>query len=337
MIGTAGDRRERHSHAARDRRAVPSTRSLARGARRRARAAAAVAIISPTRAAPRWSAAKPRYWTWTCTSAQSRPGGSANHDGGTAPWARSVARSSAAGATRALPQSMSVSPRTLPRWASPWTSVRGRRASAAVIARVGAPGQQRALGVGELPLPGARQAAAHGDQRAVAQRRPPRRVDDGDAAGPSAEPVRVHRGEGAPHPLGHRIGGAERRAVHERQHQPVRARPPPAAAARPRRRPRAWRRPRPGPPPSSTTVRSCPPTSRSTRSTDAATYPPVSGVRPSTRTGAPSRRSSASRQASSVSRGRAAGRGRQAPVPAIRRRPPAVAAGRRRARRRRRR
>ena len=87
--------------------------------------------------------------------------------------------------------------------------------------RIGPPGQQRRLGSGELPLPRAGQAAPHGDQRAVAQRRPPRRVHHGDAARPLAQPVRVHRGEGAPHRLGHRLGGTECRGVHERQDQPA--------------------------------------------------------------------------------------------------------------------
>ena len=87
--------------------------------------------------------------------------------------------------------------------------------------RIGPPGQQRRLGSGELPLPRAGQAAPHGDQRAVTQRRPPRRVHHGDAARPLAQPVRVHRGEGAPHRLGHRLGGTECRGVHERQDQPA--------------------------------------------------------------------------------------------------------------------
>ena len=88
---------------------------------------------------------------------------------------------------------------------------------------IGPPGQQRSLGGGELPFPGPGPAAPHGDQRAVAQRRPPRRVDDGHAARPSSVPVRVHRGQRAPHRVRHRVGGPERRPVVVRQHQPVRA------------------------------------------------------------------------------------------------------------------
>ena len=159
------------------------------GTASRASAAAAVAIISPTRAAPRWSAAKPRYWTWTCTSAQSRSGRlrPGNHDGGIAPWARRVAQvESGGGDAGVAPVDAASSPEHV---AAVGVAVdeRARHPGQRAGDRgIGPPGQQRALGVGELPLPRAREpAAAHGDQRAVAQRRPPRRVDDGHAARPS--------------------------------------------------------------------------------------------------------------------------------------------------------